>query len=363
MGDKISIIVPTYNRCGYLPQALESVLGQTYKNTEVIVVNDGSDDQTEAALAPFSGRFRYLKKENGGKSSAVNLGLQHATGAYVWVFDDDDIACADKLARHMDLFARHPEVGFTYSAYQEFRDDCPERIVREIPAPAYPRREMLRRLLLTRNFICGVSVVVRRSCYRTAGGFDERLLRSQDYDMWIRLARHFAAGAIEVPTVKVRLHRGDRGAASDRFGFDHLPQKQHQYHRIVFKKVYDEIPLEEIFGDLSDPQAHFGALVERAWMMMKRWLFEEVEKDLREIASCLQAHPQVTIDPAARRFFCFLEDVVRQKGQDRLADLACRILEMRGLFEGTGRRPEISGAWDSVDVVFGDGKVRWGAVS
>lgn len=351
MNDAVSIIIPTYNRVQYLPASIESVLAQTHPRTEVIVVNDGSTDETEAALSRFRDRILYLKQQNSGKSAAVNLGLKRASGDYIWVFDDDDIAYPDKLSRHIDLFKQHPDIGFSHSAYHLFEGDKPDTILREVPAPQIPSEDLLRHLILAKNVICGASVVARRACYETAGLFDERLVRSQDYDMWIRLARHFKAGAILEPTVNVREHAGDRGSASDRFGADQMGQKQHQYHRIVFKKVYGEIPLEELFGDLGDPAKRFEALVERVWMAMKRYLVEESLTDLGTIETILRQHPEIDIPPPAFRCFCLLEDVAIKKEYPNLADHLRRILSLRGLVP-TGR-PQITAPWNPVSVAFG----------
>ena len=288
----------------------------------------------------------------------MNLGLQHASGEYVWVFDDDDIAYPEKLERHIALFEQDTEVGFTHSAYHLFQEEEPEQGDREVAVQNCPDEELLRRLLLTRNFMCGVSVVARKACYDKVGGFDEQLVRSQDYDMWIRFARYFRAKGVPEPTLKVREHKGERGSAADRFDAEEMGAKQHQYHRIVFKKVYDEIPLEEIFGAFRDPQKRFEALVERVWMVIKRLLVEEAKADLREIEQLLEAHPEVEILPVFFRCFAFLEQVAMKKGYREMADLVRRILALRGL-QITGPA-EAGMVWDRVTVVFGETKTQRG---
>src|SRR5690606_24595967 len=90
--EKVSIIIPTYNRANYLKESLDSVIAQTYPNKEIIVINDGSTDETTEILQEYKHSIKYFNKENGGKSSAINLGLKKATGDYIWIFDDDDIA-------------------------------------------------------------------------------------------------------------------------------------------------------------------------------------------------------------------------------------------------------------------------------
>src|SRR6185437_4610016 len=95
----VTAIVPTYNRAGYLGEALSSILGQTFPPTQIIVVDDGSPDATPDVVARCGPPIEYIAKPNGGKSSALNLGLQHATEEFVWICDDDDIAEPGALAK------------------------------------------------------------------------------------------------------------------------------------------------------------------------------------------------------------------------------------------------------------------------
>jgi glycosyltransferase involved in cell wall biosynthesis len=108
---RVSVLIPTFNRANYIVESLESVLSQTRRPAEVIIIDDGSTDDTVERLAPYMQRIAYLRKENGGKSSALNLGMKAVTGEYVWIFDDDDIAYPDALARHAEVFASNPHIG------------------------------------------------------------------------------------------------------------------------------------------------------------------------------------------------------------------------------------------------------------
>ena len=89
---RVSVLMPTFNRGGMLSEALDSVLGQSIPPHQVVVIDDGSTDDTSERVARYGARIDYIRKDNGGKSSALNLGLTHVTGDYVWVFDDDDVA-------------------------------------------------------------------------------------------------------------------------------------------------------------------------------------------------------------------------------------------------------------------------------
>jgi glycosyltransferase involved in cell wall biosynthesis len=351
MSEMFSVILPTFNRSEYLRESLDSVLAQTYESFEVIVVNDGSNDDTESVLKPYFGQIEYFEKPNGGKSSAVNLGLAHARGEYIWVFDDDDLAYPDKIQRHYKVFSSHPEVGYTYSSYHTFQQHSNEKL-KVVEVPLFPLEKVFQKLLLTRNFICGVSVMARSSCYQKVGTFDESLYRSQDYDMWIRLAQHFTGYPIAQSTVKVREHGGTRGPASDRFDAADMGKKQHQYHQQVFEKIYREIPMEEIFGDLSDPKRLVNALVERVWMMAKRLLVDEVGRDLDQIRICLESNSGLLLEPVSGRCLTFLETVFRDKGHLALSETIAAILKSHTTWPVELHRPVGAKIWDSVVVSF-----------
>ena len=95
----VSVIVPTFNRARYLPECLESLLAQTFPPTQIVVVNDGSTDDTASAVKPYLDRIEYIEKENGGKSSALNLVLPNIRNDYVWIFDDDGDPCPAPVPR------------------------------------------------------------------------------------------------------------------------------------------------------------------------------------------------------------------------------------------------------------------------
>ncbi len=97
----VAIIVPTFNRARYLPECLDSLLAQTFPATQIVVVNDGSTDDTAQVVRPYLNRIAYVEKENGGKSTALNLVMRGIQSDYVWIFDDDDVALPDALEIHV----------------------------------------------------------------------------------------------------------------------------------------------------------------------------------------------------------------------------------------------------------------------
>ncbi len=247
----VTVVVPTWNRAEYLPHALDSLLTQTLPPAQVIVVDDGSTDSTPAVVAGYGGRVEYLRKANGGKSSAVNAGLARVRGEYLWVFDDDDVALPDALARFVDALDGRVEYGFAYSTCW-FTLDGPDHRLGEVvgeaaaPSSVGPVAGGLLLPLLEGNFLSGAAVFARAASYRVVGGFDERLIRSQDYDMAIRLARRFAGVRVAGgPTFHQRQHSGPRGSERDRFTAAEKSAKWQEYDALVFRKVRDDLGLEE----------------------------------------------------------------------------------------------------------------------
>ena len=330
---KVSVILPTYNRANYLIASLESLLAQTYPNIEILVVNDGSTDETAAKLAAFRDRILYIEKANGGKSSAVNRGLRYSTGDYVWVFDDDDIALPDLVESHVSVFEKIPEVGFVHSGYTCFEGEQVEQVTRTVAPVQYPEGEMLARLLME-NFIGGVTVIARRRCYDCVGCYDERLIRSQDYDMWIRLVRAgFKAGVVERPTVKVRLHGGQRGASQDRFEASEQNERYRFYHRIIVQKVYWEVPLEALLHGqaeaFEEPKRLLIALLHRAWMVANTMLVEETVRDLKLVQDHLVRHPGLALSENQRGFLSTLHKYALEKGHPEMAAISESLLPSR----------------------------------
>lgn len=327
----VSVIIPTYNRANYLVQSLESVLAQTYRNLEVIVVNDGSTDETKTKLEPYLNRISYFEKTNGGKSSALNLGLKHISGNYVWVFDDDDVALPELVESHISVFESQPDVGFVYSGFAFFEGNDADDVIETVEATAHPEGEMLGQLL-SGNFISGVSVVVRKRCYDRVGIYDERLIRAQDYDMWIRLARAgYKAGVIRRPLARVRKHDGLRGSEKDRFETSELRDKHLEYHRIIMQKIYWEVPLDVISPEMAeapnDPTQVLRALLKRTWIVANRMLGEETIRDLGFVRDHLSLHRELRLDDRQRAFLLALIDYARKQRQSKIVSLSESIVQ------------------------------------
>lgn len=289
MTPSVAVIIPTYNRPHFLVQALESVLNQTRKPDEILVVDDGSTASTAEALAGYRDRIRYLRKPNGGLPSALNHGLAATDADYICILDDDDLAVPDALERHLGFLHSRPDIDFSYSGCYRFWGESP-------PKPPYAEHlelydcadhgpaDLFLHALETYPFHTqGMMVPLR--CYGAINGFDDTRLRSEDYDMILRLARKFRGAKLPAPAFLLREHSGDRGPARERHSVRDRDKVFLQHARKLFADVRDRLALEEYVRQVEKtvPLNNAGrrvALLQRACIMARHGLFDEALEDL-----------------------------------------------------------------------------------
>ncbi len=182
---KYSVIIPIYNYGHYLPQSLGSVLNQTVSPFEIIVIDDGSTDNTPDVIKPFltDSCLKYIRTENLGVSAARNTGIKIAKSELIAFLDADDIWVNNKLELQLPLFT-NPRVGIVYSLRQPFNEKGPIETFEHVKV----FRGNILPYLMEHNFLCLSSVVVRRDCFEKAGLFDVRLSQGEDMDLWLRIA-------------------------------------------------------------------------------------------------------------------------------------------------------------------------------
>ena len=283
----VSVLIPTYNRAGYLRECLSGMLSQTIPPMEIIVVDDGSSDGTRAVVEGFGDpRIRYVRQENAGKCAALNRALPLARGDYIWLFDDDDVALPDSIEKRLGAIEGRRGCGFVGSGHLYGHDGPDGRIVvdRARNAQAYRQPASFYRVLVDCYFSLS-SVLARRECYAKVGGFDESLSSSEDYDMLIRLAREFEFDVVPAPTFVVRTHDGARGVASNRYSADQRRERLYRTDAIVGMKIRNGIPLAEFAAD-DDDQAIAPdkmQLLKRGVVMASKGLIEEMMLDFLEV--------------------------------------------------------------------------------
>jgi len=206
---KVSVIIPTYNAANYLSETIESVLAQTYKDFEIIVIDDGSTDNTKEVVAPYLDRIMFLEVPNGGPAKARNRAIRESSGKYVAFLDADDIWYPDKLERQLTVFAenKHYSLVFSDASYTCTYTSNEDRTLFSIKKPANPG--WIFSELLRDNFILVPSVIVKRECLEKVGLFDENLKWWEGYDLWLKIAFENQVGYVNAPLFYRRLHENN----------------------------------------------------------------------------------------------------------------------------------------------------------
>ncbi len=228
----VSIILPTYNRAHYLKEAIESVLTQTYQDWELLIIDDGSTDETRSVAQSYverDSRISYHYHSNQGVSAARNVGIQLARGRYVAFLDDDDLWQPEKLAWQLEALAQHPETPWLFGDGQLIDDHG------TVLRPVLPQRRSafstwvkdyqtanpnvsagpFYSVMLTGNCLAVPTVLIERDCFTHVGLFNESYHVAEDYDMWLRMAQRYPVLLLRRSIVQIRVHDGAVSGGAD----------------------------------------------------------------------------------------------------------------------------------------------------
>jgi len=213
----VSVIMPAFNAAYFIEEALLSVLAQNYQPLEILVVDDGSTDDTAAVVARFGDKIRYIRQSNAGPGAARNKGLEFATGEWIAFLDSDDTWLPGKLAKQAALMAADPELGLSFHDFYFEREPQQPPVLAFSLAPQlheFPRQEMAERSyvfshpmfepLLQRNYIGTSTVMIRKTCVAQVGAFDITMPSAQDRELWLRISKRFKLGFIDEPLTRYR---------------------------------------------------------------------------------------------------------------------------------------------------------------
>ncbi len=247
MKSKVSIIMPVLNGERYIVEAIESILSQTYKNYELVAVDDGSTDRTCEILHQYRDRLelRYVHHPVcKGIAVSVNDGIRNATGEFITFLDHDDVWFPHLLETQVGHLDAHPDVGMVHSDFQTIDDTG--NIIEESVARCRDRRrpsgEVFQALFMD-SFIAASSSLIRKECFDRLGGFDESL-HWGDYHMWMRIARHYKIDYVPEVLTKYRQHTSQSTRTHD-----DRPDRD-SVAMIAIKKLLDQYP--EIRGEIGE---------------------------------------------------------------------------------------------------------------
>ncbi len=202
---KVSIVIPVYNGENYMREAIDSALAQSYKNTEVIVINDGSRDSgdTEEIARAYGDKIRYYQKENGGVASALNLGIRVMDGDYFSWLSHDDIYYPHKLEKQIGYLREKEKNVLLYSDYDII--DERSRFIRSEKISNI-NQESIFYDLMTQWTVHGCTTLIPKQCFDMVRLFDERLKTTQDFDMWFRMSEKFRFVHMDDVLIASRIH-------------------------------------------------------------------------------------------------------------------------------------------------------------
>lgn len=191
---KVSIIIPTFNRRDYITTALDSVLAQSYKDYEIIIIDDGSSDDTKEVLKPYQNNIRYFYQDNRGIPATRNKGIREAQGDYIAFLDSDDYWLPEKLKRQIECFKQNPHHGMVATRCSSITPDGRFRKKNRPGKSGWVLTDLFKA-----NFIRTSSAMIKKECFEKVGLFDESLPECEEYDLWLRITKHYPIGFINEP--------------------------------------------------------------------------------------------------------------------------------------------------------------------
>ena len=235
----ISVAIPVYNGDNYLREAIDSVLAQTYTNYEIIVVDDGSTDNTWDIIQSYGSKVRGFKKENGGVSTALNYAITQMKGEWFAWLSHDDLWMPEKLERQVLYINENPDVKLCYSGFELIDKDGNK--ISEHLGVWFKKGKDIRYMVLCGPYINGITTLLHRSCFIECGLFREDLRCVQDADMWVKIARRYHLGLVPFCLAKTRCHNQQIGQLNSS-----KCQKEYLY---LFKGIVQSLTPEDVFPD------------------------------------------------------------------------------------------------------------------
>lgn len=271
---KVSVVIPTYNRAHTLSKSLNSVLNQTYQNFEIIIVDDGSSDNTEDVIRNFQKkdkRIIYVKHEkNKGQSAAENTGIKIAKGDYIAFQDSDDEWLPKKLEKQIKLIEKSPsDLGVVYTGLLRIMGN--KRIY--VPGSWVKQKDgYIYNELLKGNFVSTPTILARKECFQKLGMFDERLKALQDWDLVLRFSKFYKFGFIDEPLVLAPF-------MTDSLSVNYKTMLAS--YELIISKYYDDFYKDKFIAsihNLSLSSLHFKC---RNFKMGIRYLMKAFKEDLK----------------------------------------------------------------------------------
>ena len=276
---KISVVIPCYNSATTIQETIESVLVQTYRDFEIIVVDDGSTDGSKEMIHSYGDQVRYFYQPNAGQAAARNKGIREAKGEYIAFLDADDLWLPEKLDKQIQVLSTR-NVDWCYCDCMNFEDETGKELGRYSQLMYAPAEGIVAKKILFGNFIASPTPVVKKELLIACGLFDESIsIRSrEDWELWLRLAVKSEIAYLSEVLAKRRIHKSSITYMED-------PQKAYESHVAVIKKIVTLYPAPLMdFCDLAI--AHYAARFSRS-----HWLAGNMKQAKQLIHKAIDLEP------------------------------------------------------------------------
>lgn len=248
---RVSIVIPTYNRADYIVEAIESALGQTVPALEIVVVDDGSTDNTAEIVASFnSDKIRYIKKEHTCAPDTRNRGIDEAKGEFILWLDSDDVLMPHTHEAYQYLLSAYPDVDVAYGNLVEIDSDGNETFSYTYP-DYYENNQRLMERLLAKSRLPNPATMVKKTLYDKHGGYNVDFKRAHDYEFWSRVAPYVTAKHSGVVTCRYRIHGGNMSC--DEMVPDRAPEIK------IAKYILKQYSLDQLFPNLAWSDYQFAS--------------------------------------------------------------------------------------------------------
>lgn len=253
---KITVVVATYNYAHYLPKCLDSILSQTRKVAEILVIDDYSSDNTLKVIKKYKGKIKYIRhKKNLGNIRTYNHGILEAKGNYILILSADDWLNPTIIEKEATILDKHHQVGLVYSQSITV-ENGKEKLIMPKPAghTSYIGRKKDFSLFLTEgNFVPGNTPLVRKSVYQKVGLWDTNLPCTGDFEMWMRISKYFPLAYIAKPLAYYRIH-----TRSEHLKKDYFKKQESEYRYIFNQYILEDKSLRKLIRNLAHYKYFMG---------------------------------------------------------------------------------------------------------
>jgi glycosyltransferase involved in cell wall biosynthesis len=310
----VSAVIPTYNGTRFLVAAVKSVIAQTYKISEIIVVDDGSKEDIKSILAPFSPRVSYVYQENAGPAAARNKGVSIAKGDLIAFLDDDDLWNSNKTEEQINCISKYPKSALVYS-YPQLIDEQGNIIPNELPSN-FPSGFVYKEFLKMNRIITPSTTLIKREVFNTVGFFDENreYMCGEDYDLWLRITKKYEVSFCPGAIVSYRMRNSgisknlDNALKGKLYLIDKLVSRHAENPTISDKEFYSALNYNLHYTYRTFAYDYYYKMDERRkarWLIMKALRYYPFcFKDIIFLLSFLMPKKAFQLVRNLKRFLC-----------------------------------------------------------